>query len=449
MKTKLILFTTALFVAMSMLSCSKDSDGGDIIDTSSQSGESTYMTVNLKVLGATSRAVADLSATSAEKAINDIRLYVFKANNTNYILEAVVDFDPAATTKTFQITTGQKVFHALVNMNGVYPAATVGTTSLDSFKKSDLTLGFNIATAATDNAFWMTTLEDATQTLVVATEAEANAGTSNNVTLSVGRAVAKIGVDLNEGTVTQPSDGTLSDPYYKVKNNPNQMYVLKPFNALGYQLTPYYYEPSFTTGIQSFDNGVYLETTTTTGDASGNHKYPSYMIENSHEVPTYANSNVVIIRGTFTPNTLYSTDGSVSYDITTAAGLADLQTALGATWDGTFWRTYDSSTGIYGNKFYFEIPTTASTYTAVKYDQGTSYYGLWLKNDTKSTTTEKYTVSRNQYWNVTITEIAGCGSNSEDDVIDEPGPTPIDEKTFLKAQIQVVDWEEVSQTGGI
>lgn len=448
MKTKFALFAATLFAA-AMISCSKDSSG----ETSPEvtpSGESTYMTVDLKILGANqTRAAgsANLAATGEESAVNDVRLYVFKANNTNYILETYVDFNASEATalkKTFQITTGQKVFHALVNMSGTYPSATVGTTSLDSFKQSAIGLT-SIATAATDNAFWMTTLADATQTLVVATEAQASAGTYNNVSLSVGRAVAKVGVDLDESTVTQPIDGTLSGTSYKVVNNPNQIYALKVFNTLGYQLTPYYTSTYFTTGTDSFDNGSYLATTL---DGSGYHEYPSYMVENSHDVPTYGNSNVVMIKGTFTPKVLYSTDGSTSYDVVT--DLAGLETALNGTWDGTFWRTYDSSTKLYGTKFYYETPVTATGETAVKYDQGTSYYGLWLKNDTKSTSTEKYTVSRNQYWNVTITSIAGCGSNSEGGVIEEPGEeNPIDENTYMMATIQVVDWEEVTQSGGI
>lgn len=451
MKTKFTFLALMLCAAL-MVSCSKDNDSGNTPNDDITTGEPTYMTLNLKVLGANAtKAMANLTATTAEAAVNDVRIYVFNKRNTNYILEAEVDFDNSdASTfkKTFQITTGQKIIHALVNMSGVYPSATIGTTSLDQFKESTLSLGSAITTAATDNAFWMTTLEDVNQTIVIATQAEAEAGTYNNVTLSVGRAVAKIGVDLDPDTVDQPTDGLLSDVTYKVVNNPNAMYALKVFNAAGYQLTPYYLLSYLTKGTDSFENGIYLPTTK---DDGGYHAAPSYMVENSHDVPTYGNSNVVMIKGTFRPNLLYNADGTTYFDITTPAGLNNLETELTTTWDGTFWRIYDSSTNLYGSKFYYETPVIVSPNDeAIKYAEGTAYYGLWLENSTKSTSVERYTVSRNQYWNVTITTIAGCGSNSEEGVIDEPGKEePIKENTYMTGLIKVLDWEEVTQQGGI
>jgi len=446
MKLRSILI--AALAALTFASCSKDENGVPPVPTE---GKDTYMSITLNTVKANTRAhYGNVNVTDEEKAIGDVTLYIFDSTG---FLEKTVTFDAtdvAARTKTFTITTGEKTFLAAVNIPG-QPTFANGTTSISKVKEAvmnvaDIDVPAKIETPAADSRFWMTSLNDNTKaTLVEITDPTAVGGTANDVTIPVGRVVAKVGVYYNPQS--EPTDGALvpATVMYKAHNNPNKTMLFTSLNAAGNRVTPY-----FSTAGTYFNNTTYLPTTATfdSGDNKMYHDRPSYLMENSNASPTKLNTSFVMIKGEYQPTEVTDPD-----DASTAAP------ASGA----SFWRIakVDGSgnrTGEYLPAYYSKDPdvaqnpsstvTLAADEVSVEYVGGVAYYGLWLSNDQESGTVNRYTVKRNQYWSVEVTSVSGCGEPDEPGVTETPDPD-LDAETYMTATIEVEAWEEVERPGGI
>ncbi len=422
MKIKSLL--AVALAATTLFSCSKEDDHGP--GTGFAEGVETFVKVNIHQAANNTKAhYGDLSATAEESVINDVQLFIFDDKG---VFEQRVDYTTSAISGVVKTTTGKKTFMAAVN----FPAPLPNPTTLADLKAAANEVAIaNIAAAATDNNFWMTNVEDLEITLTTAvSEADADAGL-NDITINVGRAVAKVGVYFN---APASADGELTNVQYRVRNNPNRMRAFTSYDAAGNRITPYY--NTAYNAANYFDNPTWLDTDL---DMSNEHAYPSYMTENSNLVPTQQNSTYVEITGQFE---LAAT--TLVYD---EDGLNPVAPVPGA----NFWRVYNTTTGAYGSKYYREIPTAAEIAAeggdvAAEYlTGGTCYYGLWLTDGTQSTTVDQSTIRRNTYWSVEILTVNGPGSHQT--VV--PGPDPLDEVTHIRANITVIPWEGVEQPGGI
>jgi len=427
------MFLAALAV-LTLASCSKEEVGQD---PTAAEGVETLMSMSINRLKANSRAhYGDLDVTSEESTIEEVTVYIFNALG---ILEEVVDFDANTSTKTFKVTTGDKTFLAAANIPSL-PTFTKGVTNLTTIKNAELSVA-NIAVAATDDQFWMTSLSDnTTATLVEITDPAYVPSSANDITIPVGRAVAKVGVYFNP--TTQPGDGSLSGVKYKMHNNPVKMRLFTSNDAAGNRITPFY--SATYAAANYFNNATYLATGVTF-DAVLNknlHDYPSYMTENSNLSPTKGNATLVMIKGVYTP-------GDV---LDPATGATDAAWSSG----DDFWRiaNLDGSGNVisYEPEYYSVDPTTDLVIIAPqrvdKYTGGEAYYGLWLNDATQTNTVDRYTIKRNQYWSVEVTSVSGCGAPDEGGVIVEPGEE-LDADTYMKATISVEAWDDVEHPGGI
>lgn len=444
------IFVAAL-AAMTFVSCSNDKTeepGGGV---TTPTGAETVMKLSLKRAQATKAHYGDLNVDAAkgEDLIKAVRVYIFNDMN---VLEEWVDFAANEDEKTFIITTGPKTFHASVNMASAALFTPTKAMPLSEVKakelaNSDIAKVTDILADGTNAGFWMSTLaDDQTETIEAATKDEVEgAAQKNNVEIEVGRAMAKVGVYYDPATASQ-TGGTLTSVKYKMHNNPVKTMVLPSFNTAGHRVTPFY-SASYA-AANYFNNTTYLSTELT----GGKHTAPSYITENSNKVPAKGNSTFAMIEGVYTP-----TDNLVNADGTDYTGAA-------LTPGADFWRIANyQDLGLPTEKFlnyetgiYVAQPAAGqvnpASQKALKYDGGKSYYGIWLKNDAISNadlkTVEKHTIARNSYWSVTITSVSGPGSNEEGGVVIDP-EIPIDEDTYMQATMSVVDWDEVSHSGGI
>lgn len=408
--------------ALLLSSCSTTSPGGT---TEVPEGIPTTATFSLSQTGPQSYAGGTEAATTEESAIKNATVYIF----SNKTLATIVTFSSSTMTQQINTTTGKKQLFACVNMNDKLPAGITVGMDLDAFKKSyeqltDATSLSDMTNSA--KGFWMTNVEkDAPEVTVTQTS------DSNNFTINVGRAVAKVKCSLR--TDAQINGGTLTDIKYKVMNNPKKMYLMPVYEGADYTgpglLTPYYtatYVANGAVGNQVSSGSYFGGSDVTIGNST-------YAVENSSQVTTMGKLTYLQVRGKFTPSGTPTGGGTLAAN-------------------GDFWRmaTTDAGGKITGylNGWYATAPTAGAGQKAIKYTGGISYYGIWLANNQLTVSSLKYTVPRNTCFQVTIDAVAGPGSGTEGDVTPDPSQ-PIETDVNMTASVTVMAWNVVDQHTGI
>lgn len=473
------------------------------VSLSQRTGAGTYA-------GAADYVNGNSQASEAEKKINDAAVLVFNNNDIleNFVKFENADIDAEPYAKTFATTTGKKRLYALANIGDdnyqKIEAIFNGQTAADKKLSNVCKVIQQITTIAdaADNTpdqenFWMSnvyklgaTIEDQVTVLNVdQTTVEGGKGddaTKNNFKVYIGRMVSKVTPTFADNLVINSGDGTIEikDEHdavvaeYRVRNNPTRFYTFPVYE--GVQLvSPYYdkaYNPIDGTGVYPdalgaadfFDNGY---------DDGGNHTFvkiatDSYLTENSPQEAKRHKVTFLSIKAKWTPNenALYlNTDGTVAGDLSgTIAGN-----------QGTFYRVQKWQggkivgycPGIYadpptrwtdvggtpGNTAPQETPAVADRnaakasadpcYLIVKYDQGMAYWAYWMRSRLDGTIAEKYALKRNNHYKVNIISVDGVGEPTEDDNLDKDEDLEAD--TYMKATIEVLNWNVVDIEGGI
>lgn len=423
-------------VAVAFTSCSKSEENGTT--TTAAGVQTTAKIIVTQTNNGTRAHNGSMTPTDEEKTINSVTMYVFGSTK---VLEDIVTLDIASDNlsaeKVCELTTGNHYFYAVVNVPADKLAGiTKSVTTTGEFEKTIFELtSLEEAADVTGSNFWMTNLSIPTpENLVVATKEQAEGGV-NNITINVGRAVAKVGMDF---IPNQQFAGELSNVTYRVRQNPDQMYSVPFFNAAGLVQTPYFEDATV---------GGYLDSSSdfkTAGDATTPCTDITYAIENSNEIPRQGNASYVSIKGKFTPEKVFAADGTTDGILAT---------------DGTFWRiaSYDGDPATatfigFESKYYSEAPApdqfNAATQAVLKYEEGICYYALWIADNSKTKPNQKYVVKRNNYYWINVVSVNGAGWNDEDGVITDP-TEELDKETWLKATIDIVDWSPIEQNGGI
>lgn len=394
--------------------------------------------------------MATETGTPEENKISDASLFVF--NNAD-VLESIVAFqtaDIAAKKVTFETTTGAKRLFACINMNDKFGAGkiefkTVTTaanpgeiTTLDQFKKTQQAIT-NFADIAANDNFWMTNLEKQPSQVIVT-----NVAASNNFTINVGRACAKVSLKVGDGV--SGSGGNLSDVTYKVKQNPNTMYLMPVYDGTNYTgnqlLTPYY--TTATTGTYIDGASIALNPATTAKS--------TYMTENSNQTILPTKATYLEITGIWTPDLAHTREANGS---AAAAPLAK---------GDKFWRIaqYDKAATASDKKLigykdafcYKAVPNAAlvdANEAAVEYPGGKCFYAIYVQDKNAGTDQQlplRYTVKRNSFFKVVISSISGPGSSSEEGVIPDPDK-PVEQTINMSVTISVADWTIADLNAGI
>lgn len=439
MKTKFRFLTLAVATLLvGFTSCSSDDEIGTGGNGAIE-GQKTIARINLtQVSRATTYASTGTEAPSSdEKKVYSAFLYVF--NNTK-VLEAEVRLDltggspGTGAEKTFELTTGTKYFYAAVNVpDGMKPTIATGTPMEDAIKKilavSNVTDLYPAATG-----FFMTNVATPKgEQIVQADEADVTAGAKkNNISIQVGRAMIKASLDYNKANVTQPGNGELDNVKFLLANNPKQMYYMAYVTNAGQLETPYFNN----SGINVNDYYPALGAISPSDFIAADGSATTYGMENSNKDVRAGNATYALIQGKFTPAQVVDKNGAPAVSST------------------DFWRI-QLTDGSFTDKFYKEDPTGGSDIaantgaTAVKYTGGVCYYAFYLAdNSVSGNSTVKYTVKRNSFWKMKITDVSGAGSNTPEGVVPDPS-LPIEAKTFIKGEINILDWAVYNQSGGI
>lgn len=405
----------ACALTLGFASCSSDDavDNGNIIPN----GEAAVALIKLSQSTPQTRANLE-EPTTEEAAVKKAIVFIFDASAK---LETSVELTSteASTGKAVETTTGSHYFYAAVNP--VTPITIAEGTSIEDAKKTILASLAEGTLTSTTNGFFMTNIDDAlAQNIVKSSDVT---GADNPIVINVGRAVAKVNVSLADDVINgnEVAGGKFTDMEYKIGGNPNQMYLFPVYEG-GVLKTPLYAADYLAANY--FEEAAYKAT-------------PTYAIENSNaSAIKQGEATYARVKGVFTPDGMNEGDD--------------------------FYRVFDPATEAWETTIYATeaaAKTAASTTKkVVKYTAGVCYYAFWIADETAA---EKYSIKRNNYYNVEIQHVAKIGTNNEggdkdiDDNPIEPSNPPIDPEepiendTYLRVSINVLDWTVVNAGVGL
>lgn len=474
------------------------------VSLSQRSGAGTYADAGDYVGG-------NSGATDEEKGITSAAVLVFNQNDVleNYVKFEAEDIAKDPKAKTFSTTTGKKRLFAVANLPdasyttlenifkggpkdpanaaaGNYGAADKQLANICKIIQTITAIG----DATTDNGFYMSNvypLNETTERQVtveniakdVVDGGDGKDETKNNFTIYIGRMTGKVTLSFAEKLEIKSGDGAFDKDgaLYRVRNNPKRFYTFpvyeKNTNVLS---SPYYalnYDPIDGTGTYPaalgaadyFDNGH---------DDAGNHTFVattvnSYLTENSPQDAKRHKVTFLSIKSKWTPDenaTFLNADGSKVADPKTDGAEAIAKAG------GTFWRVQKWEGGVikgYVDGIYVAEPTAYTDtegnanqnkfatdradakekggYLKVEYTNGMAYYAYWMRSKLDGAIAEKYALKRNNHYKVNIISVDGVGEPTEDDNLDKD--EDIEADTYMKASIEVLNWNEVEINGGI
>ena len=450
MNFKYVMLMAATLV-LGLSSCSKDDEtSGSKVPTGAKSAKLSVVLVDggSPVTYAAPSGDTD-PATQEESRVVDGSLYIFDAKTD--ALEAVSD-----SLTGIQLTPGTKSVYFIGNAadaaNGggvVAPSFALGTTLtdfLDASKDGIADIEVLTQQKADPSGYYYISNVGAAGTINVA------AGVTSNMTLNIGRGVAKINIEV-PSTVAQPSTGKLSNTTYTIYNNPVETYLIPHYDANGQVQTPFYAETAPITTSNYFNAASGLPTDGTVA---------SYAVENAHAAPLMGNSTYALIEGVFEPGTTVDANGTAT-NYTSGDDFYRIQyietDVNGDVHDRGFYGKFFTVAPVTGDAEYTNAegakpgPTFAGTVDAkvVTYTGGKCYYYLYIGDPKETDDVAKHTVERNKYYYLTINSISDCGLDALDNPTSPSGTPNIAPATnsYLNVTFSVAPWSVVGGAGGI
>ena len=443
MKSKL--FATVMVAGALLASCSKETNFGG--ESSVPEGIPTYASVTVSVNNPGTRATRAASQTG-EKEISKVDILIFDKGG---VLETYAkDITPESgtgnyTAKNIKTTTGEKTVYAVANnlVSGIKQGMTLTAfeqLSYEAAKADGVTHKVDVPIAKASN-FLMFGKTEATLT-------EQEPDTPNKVSLTVTRAAAKSQLlfkNVQASDSFQPENVALTfdDASTQLAQLQPTMYVVAPAQSTG-TVTPW--DDNYTSQAanwiaareKDFDKNNDSEMITVV-------EYSHYLSENINATPLMNTTTCMLVRVKATPTT-WSDDGGTQQGSTFYALVKFTSDT-----DKTF-ETIDSYYGIYKDEATaqtvldsgaLQADPDKAKYGIVAFTDGYCYYRLNLRDMTQATSAARYSVLRNNFYKVTVTEINNLGWNNPGDLVDPDDNTPVETETSLEVTITVADWTDV------
>lgn len=443
MKSKL--FATVMVAGALLASCSKETNFGG--ESSVPEGIPTYASVTVSVNNPGTRATRAASQ-MGEKEISKVDILIFDKGG---VLETYAkDITPESgtgnyTAKNIKTTTGEKTVYAVANnlVSGIKQGMTLTAfeqLSYEAAKADGVTHKVDVPIAKASN-FLMFGKTEATLT-------EQEPDTPNKVSLTVTRAAAKSQLlfkNVQASDSFQPENVALTfdDASTQLAQLQPTMYVVAPAQSTG-TVTPW--DDNYTSQAanwiaareKDFDKNNDSEMITVV-------EYSHYLSENINATPLMNTTTCMLVRVKATPTT-WSDDGGTQQGSTFYALVKFTSDT-----DKTF-ETIDSYYGIYKDEATaqtvldsgaLQADPDKAKYGIVAFTDGYCYYRLNLRDMTQATSAARYSVLRNNFYKVTVTEINNLGWNNPGDLVDPDDNTPVETETSLEVTITVADWTDV------
>ena len=426
MKCKFL--TSLAGLALIFSACSSDAPvGGE--QNKVEKGDPTYASFTIKMKKNTRAAGDDENADAPEQTINDLNVYIFSGGVLEKAARPEVN---EYVTVPIAVTTGQKVVYAVNGDLGI--ELTEETTKLADFEKALFAaLEENIAVA---DQFTMIGKADAT--IVKCTEAQALA---NPIRVNVDRAAAKVQVIYGAEVKVRPTlAATFGNAEFALAQQARQMYVTlgARFTPLGAKVNGNGTYPGLVQIPATYPDNYFIAAPSEVSAASADNKYTGECVV---AAPTTGNVTFSLVRLKCTPTgKLFGgkslpADGSFWVAARNDAPTASWIFAADENYDMIYFASESDA------RKYITDARLGSSYKAYKYDKGLAYYRVnIINNDEATDLSEKYRTLRNNYYRINVTDIRALGAPTGPGVVPTDPDTPIEQDSWLAAEIDVRPW---------
>lgn len=434
----------AIAAALFLAACSQETSFGT--DGSVSEGVPTYASISVVVNNVGTRATRSASQVG-EKEIGSVDILIFDKSGVLETLAQGLTPDAGTGTCNVKTTTGEKTVYALVNNNSLIGGLAVGMT-LGDFEALSFTAASAGGAAKVD-----VPIAAAAKFLMIGKKAatlQDLGDTPNTISLAVTRAAAKSQLlfkNVKASDSFQPEGVAVdfSDAASQMAQLQPTMYVAVPAVSAD-PVTPWnddYTSQSanwFAAREKDFDQNNDAEFSTVV-------EFSHYMPENMLDVPQMNNTTCMIVRVKATPSK-WSSDagnqvGSTFYALVkyTTDQVSDQKFAAIDSYYGIY-KDQAAAQAVLDSGALQSDPEKAK-YGIVTFTDGYCYYRLNLRDMTKATSAERYSVLRNNFYKVTVTEINNLGWNDPSDLVNPDDDRPVEAETSLDVTITVEDWIDV------
>lgn len=449
---KMKLFAATMAAAALFAACNKETNFGG--ESSVPEGLPTYASITISVNQPNTRATRGASL-NEEKTVQTVQVLIFDKSGVLETVSGDLSVDGSnKVTEKITTTTGQKTIFAVVNKGSLaFDNEIKVGMPLKNFKE-------NLFTAAEDGAgnahvkiaqsgnFLM--LGSSNVALVQKDEGE-----FNSVTVNVSRAAAKSQL-LYGSSVTTSSSFQPEGVAVAFSNACSQLAQLR-YKMYTWQeaATPLYSDfgaaedtdPAVTnwTDDNTNDGAHWIAAVTEFDGAESEFGHALYAPENINQAPQMNNTTCMIVRLKAAPSKWSSDEGSQAGDGTFYAlvkystNQADLQN----------YTTLASYYGIYKTEDAANTALSAieaeqqGYYKVLTFTNGYCYYRLNLRDINETDVAKRYSVLRNRFYRVTVSEINNIGWNDPAGLVTPGDSRPVEAQTSLEVTITVEDWIDV------
>lgn len=472
MKTKFKLISFLALAALMFASCAKEPTGKTPVEGS----ERQVMIKVTQAAAATKAPATEENAITGETELQNMYVYVFDAATQNVDINGTaLTFTANKADATIQVKAGKKRFYML-SLNDTQKAAldaAVGSTpNVTLFEKAVIESGLSADLTptgiATASEFWIGTVWGETISIPEADIDSDN--TTVNITLTIGRAAAKVkltGVSYT-GTANSQNSHKLLGAFetaaaqYRLGAVPKQFYSIGQYTGTtlpsytdgtntGVEVQSYVHDQAHNNGTVGTWNPAFRANTdfawsditaTTTNMADF-----IYTVENTTNPALGSVNNLRYGNTTFMQIQVKYTPVAAEIVDVAASETADAITMNGTLAGDDFW-----TADIDGKTYIFDEDPSIVTFfgpkldgAAKKYTGGINYYHFPITDENETKDVCRYRVLRNFYYEVTVSDIKGLGSNTPTVDAEEP----IARNFPIEISIVVAPWSKVTQGGVI
>ena len=327
----------------------------------------------------------------------------------------------------------------MANATGEMTAA-VGSTQKSFEEKIVAALSGETSTIAVENQFVMV----GKKADAAITQQEEAAAKSNPVEITVTRAAAKVQMKYAADVPVAGKIGAaFGDARFTLVQGNKSMYIYRADGAV--TPTGKKIDQKDENSDGTYDHLTALKSTYGDDDfvvaqTDWDHSFAGscYTAENVNEAPKTGNSTFVMIRLKSTPTNVENGSSLTDGTFYMAVEYTDNSKKTVKSYEYKYFASKtDAETWITNTH------AGSDTWAAAEYTKGYCYYRLNVRDIRETDVPKRYSVLRNNYYKVNITQIDDMGSNTPGGLVPTDPDTPLETSTYITASITVEAWTTV------
>lgn len=452
MKTKNLWVVSMM--ALVMAACSSDDELNNAGVT--QDNEGAVVTLKLDMSNPQTKgnpeATNDQEGSMVENTISNVTVVVDYGTTQKVIKsgDEGVTWTNTEDEKTFKFQTpaGDATFYVYANVNGTANEKETDAYNLSTNWATDLVSNAtDVSAYYKDNSFFMSNQNGEGVPFTI------NPDATNEVTVNIERAAAKVTVESEADFTDDPHGGKIinNSMFFALGNTVNKFYLLQQDD---YSIPT---DVTYLDAVETWDKLIDVENSST---ADIENLPAIYCMENVHDSYKKGNTTYIKFKTTFVPGRILTFDDNDTQDGLKVTGDTDLTSESGVDFYVVLGATNSSLNSSYIKADDIENNSNVTigqadedgkcavtgiegiTHISKKYEDGLCYFGpIWVNlNDAG----DESPIYRNDWYHLTVNSIKLPGSPTEPKIDDEDKTDPLTEDVNVTVSLSVLKWNLVN-----